>query len=140
MAKFTIIPSGWFFMGSTEGQPDEQPVHRVWVDAFEMATHPVTRQDYYKFIRATGRNTPREWNNPVFGGLDLPVVGVSWNDAVVYCLWHSSTKEFVRLPTEAEWERAARGLSSYKRYPCGNTIPAWVPKEGKGPLDLGKLP
>ena len=134
MAKFTVIPNGYFFMGSTEGQADEQPVHRVWVEAFEMAIYPVTRHDYYNFIKATGRNTPREWNNPVFDGPDLPVVGISWNDAVVYCLWHSSTKELVRLPTEAEWERAARGLSSYKKYPCDETIPEWLPENGKGPL------
>ena len=67
--------------------------------------------------------------------LDLPVVGVSWNDAQAYCAWRSATRQAVRLPTEAEWERAARGAHEAWRYPWGDSIPGWVPNDGKGPLE-----
>ena len=70
-----------------------------------------------------------------FADLTLPVVGVSWNDAVVYCLWRSSGGDLLRLPTEAEWERAARGRRDAERYPGGSGIPEWIPNAGKGPLD-----
>ncbi len=123
-------------MGSAAGQADEAPVHRVWVDAFELAVDPLTRGEYARFLAATGRAAPREWDNPCFAAADLPVVGVSWNDAVVYCLWRSSLGgRPVRLPTEAEWERAARAGREGERYPGGDTIPAWVPQGGRGPRD-----
>lgn len=122
-------------MGSNDGQNDEQPVHFVWVDTFEIATFPVTRREYSAFIAATERERPREWHNRDFDRSQLPVVGVSWNDAYVYCLWRSSEGEEVRLPTEAEWERAARGLRGGQRYPWGNEIPGWIPNNGKGPLN-----
>ena len=130
------IPGGWFFMGSNEGQQDEQPVHRVWVDAFDMAIYPVTRREYALFIEGTGRTSPREWDNPIFAEPEQPVVGVSWNDAVVYCLWQSSfaASSDVRLPTEAEWERAARGERAAQRYPWGNETPGWIPNRARGPL------
>jgi formylglycine-generating enzyme required for sulfatase activity len=137
MGEFRPIPAGWFVMGSAAGQPDEAPEHRVWVDAFELAVDPVTRGEYACFREATGRAAPREWDNPCFADPDLPVVGVSWNDAVVYCLWRSSEcgGRPVRLPTEAEWERAARGGRNDRAYPWGAGIPAWIPNGGKGPLD-----
>ncbi len=134
MSAFVTVPGGWFRMGSAEGQADEQPVHRVWVDTFDMAVHPVTRREYGRFLDSTGRTLPREWDNPVFDRPELPVVGVSWNDAVVYSLWRSSEGEEVRLPTEAEWERAARGRGRTGRFPWGNEIPDWIPNKGKGPL------
>ena len=123
-------------MGSTAGQADEQPVHRVLVKPFEMAVYPVTRGQYEEFLKATGREPPREWSNPGFGANDQPVVGVSWNDAVVYCLWRSSVSGCtrVRLPTEAEWERAARGRRVGGTYPWGNELPGWIPNGGRGPL------
>ena len=132
-------------MGSDSGQADEAPPHRVWVDAFEMAVDPVTRREYARFLGATGRDRPREWDAPAFARDDLPVVGVSWNDAVVYCLWRSSTggkgrrenATPVRLPTEAEWERAARGGKDGRDFPWGENgaIPDWIPNVGCGPLD-----
>lgn len=118
-------------MGSDEGQEDEAPVHVVHVDAFEIAIHPVTRAEYDVFLRATGHMSPREWSAPAFHGTDLPVVGVSWNDAVAYCRWQGD----LRLPTEAEWERAARGGVEGARYPWGHALPAWLPQGGRGPLD-----
>ena len=135
VGRFVTIPGGWFGMGSETGQADERPVHRVWVDPFEMAVHPVTRQEYTDFLSATDRDNPREWENPAFGASDQPVVGVSWNDAVVYCLWHSSNGDLVRLPTEAEWERAARGRRAASDYPWGDDIPSWIQDGGRGPLE-----
>ena len=137
LTGFARIPTGWFLMGSADGQADEGPVHRVWVEAFELAVDPVTRGEYADFLAATGRSAPREWDNPRFAAAGLPVVGVSWNDAVVYCLWRSSEDGHrpVRLPTEAEWERAARDGREGERYPGGDAIPAWVPDGGRGPRD-----
>lgn len=137
MSEFARIPAGWFVMGSDAGLPDEMPMHRVWVDTFELAVHPVTRAEYGGFQRDTGRAVPRGWDDPQFAASDLPVIGVSWNDAFVYCLWRSSTTggRPVRLPTEAEWERAARGGRARLMYPDGDDLPCWLPARGQGPLD-----
>jgi formylglycine-generating enzyme required for sulfatase activity len=130
---FVSIPSGWFFMGSDEGQDDEKPVHRVWVDAFDLAAYPVTEAQYARFMEATGHDAPRDWASS--GSVpDLPVVGVSWADAQAYCTWRSRAEQ-VRLPTEAEWERAARGGVEGARYPWGDDIPDWVPNGGRGPRE-----
>jgi formylglycine-generating enzyme len=127
---FVGIPAGRFAMGSTEGQEDEAPVHDVYVASFELAIYPVTRSEYAAFLAATGHGAPREWLSPEFDGPDLPVCGVSWDDARAYCSWRGDA----RLPTEAEWERAARGSREGERYPWGDEIPAWIPERGKGPL------
>src|SRR5688572_22123107 len=140
---FVRIPEGWFQMGSEDGPEDTRPVHPVWVDAFEMAIHPVTCGQYARFLRATGHERPRDWSLFAVAG-DLPVVGVSWLDCEAYCRWRNETDASVtstvdqrpplRLPTEAEWERAARGGIEGRRYPWGDEIPAWIPEEGRGPL------
>ena len=127
---FVAIPSGTFLMGSVDGQEDEAPVHAVHVDAFEMAVHPTTRAEYQEFLAETGHPPPRDWLLREFAAPDLPVVGVSWDDAMAYCAWCGG----VRLPTEAEWERAARGGVEGDRYPWGNDLPAWIPNEARGPL------
>ena len=135
MTKFAVVPAGWFLMGSQTGFPDETPSHRVWINRFELAIFPVTRADYYDFMRKTGHAAPRDWDNPLFSNPLLPVVGVSWNDAVVYCIWRSSESHHrFRLPSEAEWEHAARGKRSGETYPWGNALPTWLPNDGKGPL------
>jgi formylglycine-generating enzyme required for sulfatase activity len=139
------IPEGWFFMGSDEGQEDERPIHRVWVDAFELSIYPVTREQYARFLGASGHEAPRDWSssgrewegaaagNGPSGG-DLPVIGVSWYDAQAYCEWRGQSGPAVRLPTEAEWERAARGGHDHRRYPWGDRIPEWIPNDGRGSL------
>lgn len=131
---FEAIPAGTFLMGSDAGQDDERPVHRVHVDAFEMAIYPVTRGDYARFLAATGHTLPREWIDAAFAGDDRPVVGVSWHDAVAYCAWRTEAGSPERLPTEAEWERAARGPIGGAAFPWGDAIPSWIPDEGRGPL------
>jgi len=117
-------------MGSETGQDDERPAHRVYVDAFAMSVHPVTRAEYAVFLAATAHDTPRDWDLAAFAGDDRPVVGVSWHDAVAYCAWRGGE----RLPTEAEWERAARGGVDGAAYPWGDEIPSWIPDGGRGPL------
>jgi formylglycine-generating enzyme required for sulfatase activity len=133
-AEFVAIPGGEFLMGSDAGQEDERPVHRVRVDAFAMAACPVTRAAYAAFTAATGHERPRDWDDPAFAGDDRPVVGVSWHDAAAYCAWRARNGSPERLPTEAEWERAARGGVEGAAFPWGDEIPAWIPAGGRGPL------
>jgi formylglycine-generating enzyme required for sulfatase activity len=131
--RFAAIAEGWFDMGSAEGADDERPVHRVWVDAFELAIYPVTRSEYELFLQATSHEPPRDWELFASAG-DVPVVGVSWLDCQAYCGWRSEGGTPMRLPTEAEWERAARGGLDGRRYPWGDAIPEWIPEKGRGPL------
>jgi sulfatase modifying factor 1 len=122
------IPEGWFLMGSDSSQPgqdNERPVHRVWIDAFELAACQVTNADYAKFLAATKHDKvqrkPLHWDDPNFSHPEQPVVAPSWFDAVAYCEWLSAlTHKHYRLPTEAEWERAARGGAEQNLYPWGD--------------------
>ena len=133
--RFSAIPGGRFLMGSESGQDDERPVHEVTVDTFAIAVYPVTRAEYASFLRDTGHAMPRDWNDPLLTGDDRPVVGVSWHDAHAYCAWRAEHGSPERLPTEAEWERAARGGIEGTAYPWGNAVPGWIPEGGRGPLD-----
>ena len=118
------IPEGCFLMGCEQGQDEERPVHRVWVDAFEMAAFQARRRDYVIFLEATGHAPPPHWNDAEFSHPDQPVVAVSWFEAVEYCDWLSRlTGRHYRLPTEAEWERAARGGVEGRLYPWGDEPP-----------------
>jgi iron(II)-dependent oxidoreductase len=134
-SPFVAIPAGAFLMGSDTGHDDERPVHRVHVDRFEMSAYPVTRGEYAAFLEATGHEQPRDWHAAAFAGADRPVVGVSWLDAAAYCRWRAAHGSFERLPTEAEWERAARGGVEAAAFPWGDEIPAWIPGGGRGPLN-----
>jgi sulfatase modifying factor 1 len=132
---FVTIEGGSFVMGSDRGQEDEGPPHVVHVDTFELGVFPITRKEYESFVRATRHELPRDWGDPAFAKPGLPVVGVSWNDAAAYCAWRSGEEgRVVRLPTEAEWEFAARGGQD-GQFPWGDAIPAWIPKAGRGPLE-----
>ena len=112
-----LIPAGEFKMGSRNGADDEQPVHTVYVDAFYIDKQEVTNAEYKKFLEDTGFKAPKEWNNPVLNPPNYPVVSVTWGDALAYAQWAGK-----RLPTEAEWEKAATSADS-RMYPWGNDPP-----------------
>src|SRR5204863_9807459 len=104
------IPEGSFLMGSEDGQDNERPVHRVWIDRFHLAAHQATNADYARFLHSTKQLPPPFWDEPNFNHPQQPVVGVSWHEATAYCEWlKQMTGRAYRLPNEAEWERAARG-------------------------------
>lgn len=126
-----LIPAGEFQMGSDTGQADEKPVHTVYVDAFHMDVRPVTNEDYKKFVDANLHwrkdSIPEKYHDGNYLALwkkndypaekaDHPVVYVSWYAAMAYTQWTEK-----RLPTEAEWEKAARGGLVGKKYPWGDT-------------------
>ncbi len=112
------IPAGSFMMGSTSGDSDEQSVHRVEISAFAMGKYEVTFKEYNAFTQATGHDKP---NDQGWGRGKRPVINVSWEDAVAYAQWLSQkTNKTYRLPTEAEWEYAARA-GTETDYWWGNT-------------------
>jgi formylglycine-generating enzyme required for sulfatase activity len=122
------IPAAWFLMGSTTGQDCERPIHRVWVDAFLIAATQVTNAQYEHFLLAMSTQAPPFWSDPNFNHPQQPVTGVSWFEAARYCEWlGSQTGRTYRMPTEAEWELAARGGLEQKRFPWGDAAPQSLP-------------
>jgi len=155
-----LVPAGQFTMGDNyeEGNPRELPAHPVYVTSFYIGRCEVTNGEYLRFIEAGGYDNPYYWGAGGPGGItrprywsdasrngggipgneDFPVIGVSWLEASAYCAWVSeATGEIYRLPTEAEWEKAARGgdfldgdalaqvpnpIDPPRRYPWGNEI------------------
>lgn len=124
------LKGGTFLMGSDLGDPDERPVHRVTVSPYWISRYPVTNADYGKYVAETGKSTPLHWQGGQIpeGKANHPVVYVSWSDAEAFCTWlgrrlgASGAEGTVRLPTEAEWEFAARGEEG-REYPWGPEPP-----------------
>ncbi|MDA1192714.1 MAG: formylglycine-generating enzyme family protein, partial [Candidatus Poribacteria bacterium] len=121
------VPASEFTMGIPNAEPDTQPAHRVRLDTFEIGTTEVTNAEYAEFLAAINDDSHTPTDFPDYPGLGAwaeratqyptyPVVGVSWFDAVAYCEWRG-----VRLPTEAEWEKAARGHTS-RLWPWGSDL------------------
>lgn len=147
-AEMVYIPEGEFIMGSEDpdANANEKPRHEVYLDAFWIDRYEVTNAQFQTFVNATGYKTTAErkgkggrwsitsngwteysgldWRHPhdastgIQGMANHPVVQVNWDDAVAYCQWAGK-----RLPTEAEWEKAARGTDG-RRYPWGDELPA----------------
>jgi sulfatase modifying factor 1 len=136
------IPEGWFWMGCESGRDDEKPAHRVCVDAFQSAAYQVTNEEYGCFLAATNAAVPLCWTDANFNHPKMPVVAVSWFEAAAYCDWLSKASgKTYRLPTEAEWERAARGGVDGSAYPWGDgtaeTIPDYATRWRNGPEPVG---
>jgi len=146
LGDMILIPAGEFTMGSSQEEIDhgiqgceevhghcarrwfenELPQHSVYLDAFYIGRYEVTNEQYEHFVEVTGYEAPRGWSGgSIPRGLeDHPVVNVSWYDALAYCRWLSEeTGQTVRLPTEAEWEKAARGTDG-RVYPWGDEFEA----------------
>jgi len=133
-APMVLVPEGAFMMGSSSQDidrwlvdhpintrsnfVDEVPQHRVTLDAFYIDQYEVTTSRYASFMQAAGRPEPKNWSQTIpVSQAEKPVVGVSWEDAQAYCQHYDK-----RLPTEAEWEKAARGTDG-RTYPWGNALP-----------------
>lgn len=141
-ATMVYVAPGEFTMGAADGFENEKPVRKVKLtQGYWLYKTEVTNAMYGKFLAANPKQAkPKFWTDPRFKAPDQPVVGVSWDDANSYCKWAG-----VRLPTEAEWEYAARGTDG-RKYPWGNEVPdtarttsAQSETTGK-PSPAGKLP
>ena len=118
-APMVLVPAGEFTMGSDKGDEDESPIHRVYLHTFYIDKFEVTNGRFAKFVDAIQSEPPwgfADKDTPVVHA-DRPVRWVNWMDAMGYCLWAGK-----RLPTEAEWEKAARGTDG-RVYPWGNDLP-----------------
>ena len=138
-SEMGVVPAGSFFMGSPDGEPDERPVHEVYLNAFSIDRYPVTNAEYAEFLNHFGNQKEggEKWLDmvgpfsswlckikeekgkfvPKKGYENHPVVKVSWFGALAYAKWKGK-----RLPTEAEWEKAARGGLSRQKYVYGDRL------------------
>jgi iron(II)-dependent oxidoreductase len=129
-AQMVLIPAGEFQMEGNAGKDDEKTVYTVYIDAFYIDKYEVTNAQYRRFVQATGHREPRDilnnrpWSGKNFSGDNQPVVSVSWEDAKAYCEWAGK-----RLPTDAEWGKAARGGLEGMKYVWGDD---WPPPRGAG--------
>jgi formylglycine-generating enzyme required for sulfatase activity len=140
---FLRVPVGCFTMGARRLRLRE---HRVEISPFWLAETPVTRAQYERFLQETGRSEPFPWKEPRFGDPNQPAVGMKWLDAYFFCQWASRASGLaVVLPTEAQWEFAARGPDG-RPYPWGDEKPTPLRAQfdrdwaKDGPLPVGSLP
>jgi len=140
--NYVFVPLGKFFMGDNFSESVEEQVHTVFLNSYYIGEYEVTNAEYKEFILDEGYadslywtagyygnwSLPAFWNDPRYkgGGIpdneNFPVIGISWYEAVAYCEWLSTkTNRIYRLPTEVEWEKAARGTDQ-RKYPWGNNF------------------
>lgn len=110
-----LVPKGEFTMGSSEHS--DEATHQVVLDAYLIDKYETSNARYKEFMKATGHPAPAYWDDPRLNKPEQPVVGVSWTDATAFCKWDGK-----RLPTEAEWERAAKGPTGDNHYPWGHKL------------------
>jgi formylglycine-generating enzyme required for sulfatase activity len=118
------VTGGKFQMGRSDGPPSEVPAHAVTVNNFEMDKTEVTNAEYGQFVKQTGHTPPEQWGSikPPVGQELLPVSNISYEDAIAFAAWRSKRDNVsYRLPTEEEWEYAARNGEKDNLYPWGNT-------------------
>jgi formylglycine-generating enzyme required for sulfatase activity len=119
--EWVEIPAGEFWMGEGE------KAHRVHLETYHIARVPITNAQYRLFVEATDQNPPKHWEEgrPPKGKASHPVVYVSWHEALAYCEWlNEVTGKSITLPSEAEWEKAARGNKDKRAYPWGDEFDA----------------
>ena len=129
-AEMVLIPEGEFQMGTPARTNEHSPAYPVYVDGFYIDTHEVTLAQYQEFLKRTGHRPLPEEIYVHAPAPNYPVVNVTWDDAVAYAEWAGK-----RLPTEAEWEKAARGGFVAQKYPWGNTPPDGTQSNLGGPED-----
>ena len=115
--ELVYVPGGEYTLGADDVDDNSKPIHRVTLSAFWIGKHPVTNEQYRRFVEAAGHREPRYWDEDRFKAPRQPVVGVSWVDAKAYVEWAG-----LSLPSEAQWEAAARGTDQ-RRYPWGSEAP-----------------
>jgi formylglycine-generating enzyme required for sulfatase activity len=126
--RFRLIPGGWYFVGSPPNETgryaDEAPSHKVNLNPFYISVTEITNAQYARFLKATGHKKPLYWEDQNLNGPNQPVVGVTWHDAAAFCRWLTKVTGVPHeLPTENQWEAAARGGLVGQPYPWGAEPP-----------------